>query len=191
MHIPVPMLSTCIVLSPCYLYAYSRLHVISIGLLAIYCLPCFFPLYPVLSTYVHSVPILSMHILPDYIIYICHPLLKLSHTQSSSTCNLPTRMLPIHLNSSCLLCGLSTDILPVSLSAYYLNSFSMDPFSISSLFFLPINYLHSSCLHSVCLHGVFLSSYRLVGLVVKASASKVEDPGFKSRWRFFRVESYQ
>ena len=35
----------------------------------------------------------------------------------------------------------------------------------------------------------------LVGLVVKASASRVEDPGFDSRlWRwefFFRVESYQ
>ena len=34
---------------------------------------------------------------------------------------------------------------------------------------------------------------RLVGLVVKVSASRVEDPGFKSRLvtRFFRVESYQ
>ena len=34
---------------------------------------------------------------------------------------------------------------------------------------------------------------RLVGLVVKASASRTEDPGFESRLRrdFFRVESYQ
>ena len=34
--------------------------------------------------------------------------------------------------------------------------------------------------------------YHLVGLVVKASASKAEDPGFESRLRrdFFRVESY-
>ena len=34
---------------------------------------------------------------------------------------------------------------------------------------------------------------RLVGLVVKASASRAEDPGFESRWRrdFFGVESYQ
>ena len=34
---------------------------------------------------------------------------------------------------------------------------------------------------------------RLVDLVVKASASRVEDPGFKSRLRrdFFGVESYQ
>ena len=34
---------------------------------------------------------------------------------------------------------------------------------------------------------------RLVGLVVKASASGVEGPGFESRLRqdFFRVESYQ
>ena len=33
---------------------------------------------------------------------------------------------------------------------------------------------------------------RLVGLVVKASASRAEDPGFKSRLRrdFFGVESY-
>ena len=34
---------------------------------------------------------------------------------------------------------------------------------------------------------------RLVGLVVKASASRVEGPGFESRLRrdFFRVDSYQ
>ena len=37
------------------------------------------------------------------------------------------------------------------------------------------------------------SLYRLVGLVVKASASRAEDPGFESRLRqdFFGVESYQ
>ena len=36
-------------------------------------------------------------------------------------------------------------------------------------------------------------SHRLVGLVVKASASRAEDPGFESRLRrdFFGVESYQ
>ena len=35
--------------------------------------------------------------------------------------------------------------------------------------------------------------YRLVGLVVKASASRAGDPGFESRLRrdFFGVESYQ
>ena len=35
--------------------------------------------------------------------------------------------------------------------------------------------------------------YLLVGLVVKASASRAEDPGFESRlrWDFFVVESYQ
>ena len=35
--------------------------------------------------------------------------------------------------------------------------------------------------------------YRLVGLVVKASVSRAEDPGFESRLRrdFFGVESYQ
>ena len=38
-----------------------------------------------------------------------------------------------------------------------------------------------------------LESYRLVGLVVKASASREEGPGFESRLRrdFFGVESYQ
>ena len=35
--------------------------------------------------------------------------------------------------------------------------------------------------------------YSLVGLVVKASTSRVEDPEFKFRlrWDFFGVESYQ
>ena len=45
-------------------------------------------------------------------------------------------------------------------------------------------------------HALCLSSqmhHRLVGLVVKASASRAEGPGFESRWRrdFFGVESYQ
>ena len=37
-----------------------------------------------------------------------------------------------------------------------------------------------------------LSANRLVGLVVKASTSRAEDPGLESRWRrdFFGVESY-
>ena len=36
-------------------------------------------------------------------------------------------------------------------------------------------------------------AYRLVGLVVKASASRAEGPGFESHLRrdFFGVESYQ
>ena len=36
-------------------------------------------------------------------------------------------------------------------------------------------------------------THRLVGLVVNASASRAEDPGFESRLRrdFFGVESYQ
>ena len=40
---------------------------------------------------------------------------------------------------------------------------------------------------------IMTQSDRLVGLVVKASASKAEDPGFESRLRrdFFRVDSYQ
>ena len=40
---------------------------------------------------------------------------------------------------------------------------------------------------------ILLRLHRLVGLVVKASASGAEDPEFESRLRrdFFRVESYQ
>ena len=40
---------------------------------------------------------------------------------------------------------------------------------------------------------IFIPLNRLVGLVVKASTSRVEDPGFESRFRrdFFGVESYQ
>ena len=43
------------------------------------------------------------------------------------------------------------------------------------------------------LTGASCTTYRLVGLVVKASASRAEDPGFESRLRrdFFGVESYQ
>ena len=46
------------------------------------------------------------------------------------------------------------------------------------------------------LKGMWISSVsldRLVGLVVKVSASRAEDPGFESRlrWDFFEVESYQ
>ena len=39
----------------------------------------------------------------------------------------------------------------------------------------------------------FTNRYRLDGLVVKASASRAEDPRFESRLRrdFFGVESYQ
>ena len=39
----------------------------------------------------------------------------------------------------------------------------------------------------------FGTGARLVGLVVKASASRAEHPGFESRLRrdYFRVESYQ
>ena len=42
-------------------------------------------------------------------------------------------------------------------------------------------------------HFPFLSHYRRVGLVVKASASGAEDPGFESRLRreFAGIESYQ
>ena len=54
------------------------------------------------------------------------------------------------------------------------------------------------CVHARSLTGTQHAScrtvpHRLVGLVVKASASRAEDPGFESRWRrdFSGVESYQ
>ena len=45
----------------------------------------------------------------------------------------------------------------------------------------------------VLLFTCFFPCHRLVGLVVKASALRAEDPGFESRLRrdFFWVESYQ
>ena len=49
---------------------------------------------------------------------------------------------------------------------------------------------------STSLHGgqySLFSAYRLVGLVVKASSTRAEDPGFESRLRldFSQVESYR
>ena len=53
-------------------------------------------------------------------------------------------------------------------------------------------FLSEQCTRSWSLRP-FVHSHRLVGLVVKASASRAEDPGFESRLRrdFSRVESYQ
>ena len=56
----------------------------------------------------------------------------------------------------------------------------------------------TTCRHDFCAvrahytSYIFLCEHRLVGLVVKASASKAEDPGFESRLRrdFYGVESY-
>ena len=55
---------------------------------------------------------------------------------------------------------------------------------------------HGSTVHAkflVVLDFLVTTTYRLVGLVVKASASRAKDPGFESRLRrdFFGVESYQ
>ena len=49
------------------------------------------------------------------------------------------------------------------------------------------------CSPPCCMHVNHQSVDRLVGLVVKASALRAEDPGFESRFRrdFFGVESYQ
>ena len=46
---------------------------------------------------------------------------------------------------------------------------------------------------TTCVQETYLKEDRLVGLVVKASASRAGDPGFESRLRrdFFGVESYQ
>ena len=50
-----------------------------------------------------------------------------------------------------------------------------------------------NCLASMHTIPLLLSLDRLIGLVVKASASRAEDPGFECRLRqdFFLVESYQ
>ena len=52
---------------------------------------------------------------------------------------------------------------------------------------------HSENLGRLHRHDRYVFGDRLVGLVVKASASKAKGPGFKSRLRrdFFGVESYQ
>ena len=53
---------------------------------------------------------------------------------------------------------------------------------------------HYTMRHPQCTRVQLASmSDLLVGLVVKASTSRAEDPGFESRWRrdFFGVESYQ
>ena len=46
---------------------------------------------------------------------------------------------------------------------------------------------------SMLIKVIFHTVDRLVGLVVKASTSRAEDPGFESRFRrdFSEVESYQ
>ena len=51
----------------------------------------------------------------------------------------------------------------------------------------------SSSSSSTSAASASVSSYRLIGLVVKASALRAEDPGFEPRLRrdFFRVKSYQ
>ena len=54
--------------------------------------------------------------------------------------------------------------------------------------------LVTCCFSSTSVSCLQLLRDRLVGLVVKASTSRAEGPGFESRWRrrdFFGVESYQ
>ena len=62
----------------------------------------------------------------------------------------------------------------------------VSPFPLSTSFLLLILRI---IIYSLYLH----QKYRLVGLVVKVSASRAEDPGFQSRLRlnFSGVESYQ
>ena len=52
---------------------------------------------------------------------------------------------------------------------------------------------HKESSRNIIMKLPFWTIHRLVGLVVKASASRAEDPGFESRLRrdFFGVESYQ
>ena len=66
-------------------------------------------------------------------------------------------------------------------------------FRLSSLSLWAVSSMELLCLGFFWLALVFAVCNRLVGLVVKASASRAEDPGFESRLRrvFFGVESYQ
>ena len=70
-------------------------------------------------------------------------------------------------------------------------SSSLGSFSFAFSLRIPLQILR--ILHSAKGCPVSKVSHRLVGLVVKASASRAEDPGFESRLRrdFFGVESYQ
>ena len=72
--------------------------------------------------------------------------------------------------------------------------FFMIPFQVLPTSFISFSVLlHDSLPGLAHFFHLLLCSYRLVGLVVKASASRAEDPGFESRLRqdFFGVESYQ
>ena len=62
---------------------------------------------------------------------------------------------------------------------------------VSVILNLQKRYVHPSEADTKGRHSVVVD--RLVALVVKASASRAEDPGFESRLRrdFFGVESYQ
>ena len=79
----------------------------------------------------------------------------------------------------------------------HVQGLSHTMYLLSSLFSLsnsgcPARRLTGCCRH-VSLANSFFLIYCLVGIVAKASASRVEDPGFKSRLHqdFSRVKSYQ
>ena len=78
--------------------------------------------------------------------------------------------------------GKQTNILCTSLDSHFLPPNPPPPPPPPNPFLFFLTY-----------HPPILSRYRLVGLVVKASASRAEGPGFESRLRrdFFGVESYQ
>ena len=82
-----------------------------------------------------------------------------------------------------------------SLSFLFLESEELFGFWINFRFLDFISSVLPSCLFigSFSFCWLFACTYHLVGLVVKASASRAEDPGFESRLRqdFFGVESYQ
>ena len=129
-----------------------------------------------------------------YLVSVCHHTVSL-YVTTLSLCHYTLHVFLCNYTQSLYvitLC-LSLSSHPISLCH---NTLSLFAFTFC-LFISPHSV--SLCLHILSLYVTTLClslsphSDRLVGLVVKASASRAEGPGFKSRLRrdFFGVESYQ
>ena len=69
----------------------------------------------------------------------------------------------------------------INLSTYY--EMNISGFNLSTYCEMNISGFNLSTCYEMNISGINLSTYdRLVGLVVKASASRAGDPGFESRW---------
>ena len=92
------------------------------------------------------------------------------------------RVCVVHLAVCLALCAFEQIVLVATLGLFYYLNVSTAPaffLSLSHLLLLPF-FSSFSRTFSFCL---FPSTYCLDGLVVKASASRAEDPGFQSRLR--------